>query len=136
MKLVKEEKPIIKVGNAELGKDFIVIAGPCAIESEEQFMKTAEYVKEAGAHMLRGAVYKPRSSPYSFKGVRETDLAIFVLTFFTFTMSFSDAPMFFRVWPSILIMSGNFSSSSTGHTTAQLDLDPITSMVSPGLTLR
>lgn len=76
MKLVKEEKPRIKVGDVEFGKDFIVIAGPCAIESEEQFMRTAEYVKKAGAHILRGAVYKPRSSPYSFKGVREEGLKL------------------------------------------------------------
>ena len=72
----------------------------------------------------------------SLRGVSATDFAIFVLTFFTFTISFNDAPIFFRVWPSILIMSGNFSSSSTGQTTAQLDLEPITSIISPGVTLR
>ncbi|MFO8015732.1 MAG: 3-deoxy-7-phosphoheptulonate synthase [Candidatus Woesearchaeota archaeon] len=76
MKLAVKEKPSIRFGNSEFGRDFIVIAGPCAIESEEQYMRTAEYVKSAGADMLRGAVYKPRSSPYSFQGVREEGLEL------------------------------------------------------------
>jgi 3-deoxy-7-phosphoheptulonate synthase len=51
------------------GKRFIVIAGPCAVESREQMLTTAQAVKEAGAHCLRGGAYKPRSSPYSFQGL-------------------------------------------------------------------
>ena len=72
----------------------------------------------------------------SFTGVNETVFANFDVTFRIFTTSFSDAPTFFLVCPSTLIMSGNFSSSSTGQTTAQLDLEPITSIMSPGVTLR
>ena len=62
-------KTQIKVGNITVGKDFLVIAGPCSVESEEQIMKAARSVKEAGANMLRGGTYKPRTSPYSFQGL-------------------------------------------------------------------
>ena len=64
----------IQVGNIVIGQDFLVIAGPCAIESEEQVLKTAFAVKRAGANMLRGGAFKPRSSPYSFQGLGETGL--------------------------------------------------------------
>jgi len=60
----------IKIGNVEIGgKEIIVIAGPCAIESEEQFFTTANAVKKAGAKILRGSAFKPRSSPNSFQGI-------------------------------------------------------------------
>ncbi len=62
----------VKIG----GKEIIVIAGPCAIESEETFIETAIKVKEAGAKILRGGAFKPRSSPYSFQGLEETGLKI------------------------------------------------------------
>jgi len=51
------------------GQQVIVMAGPCAVESREQLLETAYAVKEAGAHILRGGVFKPRTSPYSFQGV-------------------------------------------------------------------
>jgi 3-deoxy-7-phosphoheptulonate synthase len=51
------------------GKGVVVIAGPCSVESREQVMETAQAVKEAGAHVLRGGAFKPRSSPYSFQGL-------------------------------------------------------------------
>lgn len=51
------------------GNDFVVMAGPCAVESEEQLLSTAEAVAEAGACILRGGAYKPRSSPYAFQGL-------------------------------------------------------------------
>lgn len=54
----------------------IVIAGPCAVESEEQIMTTARAVREAGATMLRGGAFKPRSSPYSFRGLGEVGLQL------------------------------------------------------------
>ncbi|MHB8572223.1 MAG: 3-deoxy-7-phosphoheptulonate synthase [Candidatus Dormibacteria bacterium] len=54
--------------------DFFVIAGPCAVESPEQTMETARLVKAAGAHALRGGAFKPRSSPYSFRGLGEEGL--------------------------------------------------------------
>ena len=60
----------VTVGDLEIGGgDFIVMAGPCAVESEHQIMQTAEAVAAAGARMLRGGAYKPRSSPYSFQGL-------------------------------------------------------------------
>lgn len=67
---VKQEKTVVKVGSVSIGSDlFCVIAGPCAVESREQIMETAEFVKKAGAHILRGGAYKPRTSPYSFQGL-------------------------------------------------------------------
>lgn len=53
------------------GKDPIVIAGPCAVESREQILSTATFVKEQGAQMLRGGAYKPRTNPRSFRGLGE-----------------------------------------------------------------
>lgn len=62
-------KSIIKVGNVRVGEDFALIAGPCSVESEEQTISTALAVKKAGANMLRGGAFKPRTSPYSFQGL-------------------------------------------------------------------
>jgi 3-deoxy-7-phosphoheptulonate synthase len=62
----------IKVG----GGDCVVIAGPCAVESEEQIMTTAYAVREAGATMLRGGAFKPRSSPYTFRGLGKLGLEL------------------------------------------------------------
>ena len=56
------------------GKDLIIMAGPCSVESRSQIIETAHAVKEAGAHILRGGAYKPRSSPYSFQGMGEEGL--------------------------------------------------------------
>ena len=58
-----------KFGNYDLGKDFVVMAGPCSIESEDQFRQTAHHVKACGAHILRGGMYKLRTSPESFQGM-------------------------------------------------------------------
>ncbi|MFO8009684.1 MAG: 3-deoxy-7-phosphoheptulonate synthase [Dehalococcoidia bacterium] len=61
---------IVEVGGVPIGgKRITIIAGPCAVESREQMMDTAWAVKEAGAHLIRGGAYKPRSSPYSFQGL-------------------------------------------------------------------
>lgn len=57
-------------------KDKIIIAGPCAIESYDQLLKTAEFVKSKGANILRGGAYKPRTSPNSFQGLKEEGLEI------------------------------------------------------------
>jgi len=66
----------VMVGDVEFGGDIVVIAGPCAVESEEQLLETARAVKRAGAHALRGGAYKPRTSPYSFQGLGEEGLRI------------------------------------------------------------
>jgi 3-deoxy-7-phosphoheptulonate synthase len=66
----KKEHSAIRVNGLELGGDeFIVMAGPCSVESEKQIMETAEGVAEAGARMLRGGAFKPRTSPYDFQGL-------------------------------------------------------------------
>ena len=58
------------------GDDFVVMAGPCAVESERQLLQTAEAVAAAGARILRGGAYKPRSSPYAFQGLGVEGLKI------------------------------------------------------------
>ena len=63
------KRTTITIGDVTVGKDFVVIAGPCSVESEEQTIRTAQLVKEAGANMLRGGAFKPRTSPYSFQGL-------------------------------------------------------------------
>ncbi len=68
---------IIDVGGIKIGAQQVVIAaGPCSVESEAQTIEIAERVKEAGAHMLRGGAFKPRTSPYSFQGLGEEALKI------------------------------------------------------------
>ncbi|MFZ5646864.1 MAG: 3-deoxy-7-phosphoheptulonate synthase [Bacillota bacterium] len=71
----KQENTIVRVGNIEIGGDTLhVMAGPCAVESKEQLMESALRVKEAGATILRGGAFKPRTSPYSFQGLEERGL--------------------------------------------------------------
>lgn len=71
------EKTVVRAGNVEFGSGkFVVIGGPCSVESYEQFRKSADQVKAAGATMLRGGAFKPRTSPYSFQGLQEEGLAI------------------------------------------------------------
>ena len=65
------EDTIVKVGNALVGGgNFALIAGPCSVESEEQIVEVAKAVKAAGATMLRGGAFKPRTSPYDFQGLK------------------------------------------------------------------
>lgn len=72
-----EEGTVIRVGNLEIGGETIhVMAGPCAVESREQLLNAARIVKEAGATILRGGAYKPRTSPYSFQGLEEEGLEL------------------------------------------------------------
>ena len=71
------ENTIIKVGEATFGNGMIpVIAGPCSVETEEQVVSIAKDVKKAGARLLRGGAFKPRTSPYSFQGLGEQGLEI------------------------------------------------------------
>ncbi len=63
-------------GKVRVGKDILIVAGPCAVESEEQMLETAKAVKKAGAHALRGGAFKPRTSPYTFQGLGEEGLKI------------------------------------------------------------
>ena len=73
----KEEDTVIKVGNTVVGGSKLnIMAGPCAVEDKEQYIETALKVKEAGADILRGGSFKPRTSPYSFQGLGEPGLKI------------------------------------------------------------
>src|SRR3989338_8076478 len=69
----REFKPrdtLLNIGGVEIGgKRLVVIAGPCSVESREQIITTAKEVKKAGALMLRGGAFKPRTSPYTFQGL-------------------------------------------------------------------
>jgi len=67
--LENHDKTTIQVGSVRIGKDFVLIAGPCSVESEEQTIRIANAVKKAGANILRGGAFKPRTSPYSFQGL-------------------------------------------------------------------
>ena len=75
-----ERASTVPVDGVSLGPDsFTIIAGPCAVENEEQTLESARAAKKAGAHMLRGGAYKPRTSPYSFQGLAEEGLRILAL---------------------------------------------------------
>jgi len=66
----ERSRSIVRVRDIEIGgNEVVVMAGPCAVESERQLLETAEAVAEAGARILRGGAYKPRSSPYAFQGL-------------------------------------------------------------------
>jgi 3-deoxy-7-phosphoheptulonate synthase len=74
---VKAENSEVAVGNVRIGGSTLVVAaGPCAVESFEQTLTIAHAVKSAGAHLLRGGAFKPRTSPYSFQGLGEEGLRI------------------------------------------------------------
>lgn len=74
------EDTTVQVGNATFGPDtFTVISGPCSVESEDQIIEVAKSVKQSGATLLRGGAFKPRSSPYSFQGLREEGLRLLSL---------------------------------------------------------
>jgi len=74
----KKERSVIRVhGGAEIGgDDFVMMAGPCSVESEKQIMETAEVVAANGGKVLRGGAFKPRTSPYDFQGLEEVGLKL------------------------------------------------------------
>lgn len=73
------ENTLIDIGNTTIGNgDVAVIAGPCSIETEEQIIDTCMQVKAAGANLLRGGAFKPRTSPYSFQGLGDEGLKLFL----------------------------------------------------------
>ena len=87
----------VKIG----GGNFAMIAGPCSVESEEQIVAVAKAVKAAGAQLLRGGAFKPRTSPYDFPGLKATGLELLKiarqetgLPFVTEIMSVADLPLF------------------------------------------
>jgi 3-deoxy-7-phosphoheptulonate synthase len=73
----RPEKTEITVGGATIGGDeFVVMAGPCSVESEKQILESAEIVAKHGAKLLRGGAFKPRTSPYDFQGLEEEGLKL------------------------------------------------------------
>jgi len=100
-----EDDTVVKVGDTQIGGDvFSVIAGPCSIESEEQICMVANAVKAAGATMLRGGAFKPRTSPYAFQGLRGHGLELLLqakklcgLPVVTEIMDLSQLPLFDEV---------------------------------------
>ena len=76
-KQFKAGRTRIRINGVEIGGDeFVVMAGPCSVESEKQIMEAAEGVAKAGAKMLRGGAFKPRTSPYDFQGMEEDGLKL------------------------------------------------------------
>src|SRR5512136_628737 len=74
---VKEEDTVIDVDGVQVGgRAIVVMAGPCSVESREQILEAAHAVKAAGASLLRGGAYKPRTSPYEFQGLAEEGLKL------------------------------------------------------------
>lgn len=82
------ENTVIEVRGAQIGKGFTAFAGPCAVESRDQLFRTAEAVKQAGARVLRGDAFKPRTSPYSFQGLGEEGLELLAEARETFDLPF------------------------------------------------
>ena len=76
----QHEDTRIKVGDVVIGgEELVIIAGPCAVETESQVLATAKAVKEAGANILRGGAFKPSTSPYQFRGLGKEGLEILAL---------------------------------------------------------
>ncbi|OQB22216.1 MAG: Phospho-2-dehydro-3-deoxyheptonate aldolase [candidate division BRC1 bacterium ADurb.Bin183] len=74
---IKPERSVVDVDGVIIGgKEITIIAGPCSVESEEQIIETAQAVRAAGAKILRGGAYKPRTSPYAFQGLEITGLKL------------------------------------------------------------
>lgn len=101
----KRDRTVVRVGDVEIGGDRVVVAaGPCAVESWEQLETDAKEVKRAGALLLRGGAYKPRTSPYSFQGIGEKGVELLVkagremgMPVVTELMDPRDIPVFNRV---------------------------------------
>ncbi len=96
------EDSVIEAGGVKIGGgNFCMIAGPCSVENEAQIVEVAKAVKEAGADMLRGGAFKPRTSPYDFQGLKEEGLELLRiarketgLPIVTELMSVTDLPLF------------------------------------------
>jgi len=74
---VKPEATVVDIGGVRIGgPELVIVAGPCAVESLEQMLEVARRVKQAGARLLRGGAFKPRTSPYSFQGLGKQGLEI------------------------------------------------------------
>lgn len=72
----KQENTVISVNGVNIGGDLLMIAGPCAVENEEQIFTISEYLSKLNIKFLRGGAYKPRTSPYSFQGLKTEGLSL------------------------------------------------------------
>ena len=96
---------IIQIGDVRIGGGYyVMIAGPCSVESEEQIIEVAKSVKESGAHILRGGAFKPRTSPYAFQGMKGEGIKLLELAkketgmpIITEIMNINDLPLFENV---------------------------------------
>ena len=101
LKSARHEQTIVPVLDVKIGGDeFVTMAGPCSVETEIQLMATANHVRRAGARVLRGGAFKPRSSPYAFQGLGLTGLKLLAqarqetgLAIVTEVMSEEDVPL-------------------------------------------
>lgn len=76
-KTFKPESSVIDVNGVKTGgKELVIMAGPCAVESREQILEAAHAIKKIGAQFLRGGAFKPRTSPYAFQGLEEEGLKL------------------------------------------------------------
>jgi len=72
----KSQKTTFEINGVEIGKDLLMIAGPCAVENEEQIYTISEFLSKKGVRFMRGGAYKPRTSPYSFQGLKKEGLKL------------------------------------------------------------
>lgn len=72
----KSQTTTFNVNGVEVGKDLIMIAGPCAVENEDQIYTISEFLSKRGVRFIRGGAYKPRTSPYSFQGLKKEGLEL------------------------------------------------------------
>ena len=72
----KSQKTTFEINGVEIGKDLLMIAGPCAVENEEQIYTISEFLSKKGVRFMRGGAYKPRTSPYSFHGLKQEGLEL------------------------------------------------------------
>lgn len=101
LKTTSDQKTIVRAGGVQIGGgEFVTMAGPCSVETERQLMETAKYVAAAGARVLRGGAFKPRSSPYAFQGLGVEGLKLLAkaraatgLAVVTEVMTAADAPL-------------------------------------------
>jgi 3-deoxy-7-phosphoheptulonate synthase len=101
LKTRPDQKTVVRAGGVSIGgEEFVTMAGPCSVETEQQLMGTAEFVARAGARVLRGGAFKPRTSPYAFQGLGVEGLKLLAraraatgLAIVTEVMAAADAPM-------------------------------------------
>jgi 3-deoxy-7-phosphoheptulonate synthase len=101
LKTRPDQKTVVRAGSVAIGgEEFVTMAGPCSVETERQLMETASFVAQAGARVLRGGAFKPRTSPYAFQGLGLEGLKLLArareatgLAIVTEVMAASDATM-------------------------------------------